>query len=109
MESMMPRLIHLLAHHPDFQAADRDNDDLVNFSIYFEFYFDAVVTAENLVIVYHYCQRIKQVVDAVLQDELNADVSAPLSESITTNVPFSCNLHANKLYRIFISYQISHR
>lgn len=71
----MPRLIHLLAHHPDFSAADRQESDLVNFSVYFAFYFDAIATADNLVLIYHYCQRIKQVADALPQDEHNANVS----------------------------------
>lgn len=71
---MMPRLIHLLAHHPDFAAERRDNDDIVNFAVYFNYYFDAVVKSDSLVLVYHYCQRIKQVVDAIRRDENNDQV-----------------------------------
>lgn len=71
----MPRLVHLLAHHPDFSAEDRKDDDLINFSVYFSYYFEAIVTTENMVLVYHYCQRIKQVQDAVVQDDANRDVS----------------------------------
>lgn len=70
----MPRLVHLLAHHPDFSAQDRDDEDLINFSVYFSYYFDAIVSAENLVLVYHYSQRIKQVQDAVYVDDANQDV-----------------------------------
>ena len=80
----MPRLIHLLAHHPDFTASDRDQDDLVNFSVYFNYYFEAVVNADNLVLIYHYCQRIKQVADAIAHDEANADVGRRM-----THLPFT--------------------
>lgn len=75
MESMTPRLVHLLAHHPDFLSEDRDDDDLVNFATYFCFYFDSIATADNLVLIYHYCQRIKQVADAVPHDNIGSDVS----------------------------------
>lgn len=71
----MPRLVHLLAHHPDFSATDRDDDDLLNFSVYFSYYFESVVSAESLTLVYHYCQRIKQVSDAVFQSDADRDVT----------------------------------
>ncbi|CCG84904.1 unnamed protein product [Taphrina deformans PYCC 5710] len=69
------RRLSLLAtqhtHHPDFTANDRNDDDLTNFSVYFSFYFDAVASADNLVLIYHYCQRVKQVADALSQDPEN--------------------------------------
>ncbi|ORY83920.1 hypothetical protein BCR37DRAFT_378936 [Protomyces lactucae-debilis] len=68
MESMLPRLVHLLAHHPDFAVDDRDDSDLLNFAVYFSFYFDAIVTEESLTLVYHYAQRLKQVADAISED-----------------------------------------
>lgn len=77
----MPRLIHLLAHHPDFAAASRDDDDVVNFAAYFNYYFDAVVKSDSLVLVYHYCQRIKQVLDA-LKRNANDDQVCPNTPSL---------------------------
>lgn len=81
MESILPRLIHLLAHHPDFLVPDRDEEDLLAFSVYFSFYFDCVVTVDSLTLVYHYTQRIKQVADVLSEDGQNANVG--FSESRT--------------------------
>ena len=74
MESMLPRFIHLLAHHPDFNSPDRGEEDLLIFALYFEFYFDCVVTADSLPLVYHYAQRIKQVEDSTGNDAVGEDV-----------------------------------
>jgi sister-chromatid-cohesion protein PDS5 len=84
MEAMLPRLVHLLAHHPDFAVDDRDDNDLLNFAVYFSFYFDAVVTEESLTLVYHYAQRLKQVADAVNHDSDVSTLQPKLELTIRT-------------------------
>ncbi|KZO98450.1 hypothetical protein CALVIDRAFT_495831 [Calocera viscosa TUFC12733] len=60
-EMILPRLLHLLAHHPDFSAAV---DDLSEMAKYIRFYFDLVCTAENLPLLWHLAGRLKTVDDA---------------------------------------------
>ena len=63
MESVFARLLSLLAHHPDY---DSDADSLVEFSRYIIFYLQNVATEDNLSLVYHIAQRVKQCRDAIL-------------------------------------------
>ena len=72
LESVFARLLSLLAHHPDY---DSDARDLVDFARYIVFYLQSVATEENLSLIYHIAQRVKQCRDAVLP--ANAE-SAPV-------------------------------
>ena len=63
MESVFARLLSLLAHHPDY---DSDADSLLEFSRYIIFYLQNVATEDNLSLIYHIAQRIKQCRDAVI-------------------------------------------
>lgn len=65
MEALLARLLSLLAHHPDFPAARRRVDDLVDFAHYILFYLRPVATEHNLSLIYHVAQRLKQVTDAL--------------------------------------------
>ncbi|KAI9849730.1 MAG: hypothetical protein M1838_000091 [Thelocarpon superellum] len=60
--SVFARLLSLLAHHPDFSTAD---DDLVDFARYLVFYLSSLATEENLSLIYHVAQRVKQTSDAI--------------------------------------------
>lgn len=62
MESVFARLISLLAHHPDF---DSTAEDLIDFARYIFFYLHPVATEENLSLIYHVAQRVKQMRDAI--------------------------------------------
>ena len=62
MESVFARLISLLAHHPDYSSTLRD---LLEFSQYLIFYLQNVATEENLSLIYHIAQRVKQCNDAI--------------------------------------------
>ena len=62
MESVFARLLSLLAHHPDFGT---DAADLADFARYILFYLLPVATEENLSLVFHVAQRVKQTVDAL--------------------------------------------
>lgn len=61
MESVFARLLSLLAHHPDY---DNTAEDLVDFARYLLYYLQPVATEENLSIIYHIAQRVKQSRDA---------------------------------------------
>ena len=63
MESVFARLISLLAHHPDYG----DNpEDLIDFSRFLILYLQNVATEENISLIYHIAQRVKQCRDAVV-------------------------------------------
>lgn len=64
MESVFARLLSLLSHHPDY---DSTAEDLVDFARYILYYLLAVATEENLSLIYHIAQRIKQSRDAINQ------------------------------------------
>ncbi|KAI5477658.1 hypothetical protein MNV49_006044 [Pseudohyphozyma bogoriensis] len=58
------RLIHLLAHHPDFAGDDHEPDDIDPMSKYIRMFIDNVVTEENIPYIYHLALRLKTVRDA---------------------------------------------
>ncbi|KAI8082933.1 armadillo-type protein [Halteromyces radiatus] len=60
------RLIHLLAHHPDFGQSD---EELYTFSQYIDFYISCIVTSENISYLYNCVQKIKISVDTLAEDE----------------------------------------
>ena len=62
MESVFARLLSLLAHHPDYDATA---EDLVDFARYILFYLHPVATEENISLIYHIAQRLKQMRDAI--------------------------------------------
>ena len=62
MESVFARLLSLLAHHPDYAA---DGQYLIDFTPYIIFYLQAVASEENLSLIYHIAQRVKQCRDAI--------------------------------------------
>ncbi|CAG8974129.1 hypothetical protein HYALB_00002765 [Hymenoscyphus albidus] len=62
LESIFPRLLSLLASHPDFSL---DPVELVDHAKYILFYINAVISEENLPLVYKYSERVKQARDAV--------------------------------------------
>lgn len=61
MESVFARLISLLAHHPDY-SSEADLEDFVQYML---FYLRSVATEENLSLIYHIAQRVKQSRDAI--------------------------------------------
>lgn len=62
MEFMFARLISLLAHHLDYAE---EAEDLTDFAHYIIFYLQCIAREENLSIIYHIAQRIKQSRDAI--------------------------------------------
>ncbi|KAK9331716.1 armadillo-type protein [Lipomyces starkeyi] len=62
MERCFARLLHMLAHHPDYGT---DVDDLLDFAQYIMFYLNATVTEQNISLIFYFAQRVKQVRDAI--------------------------------------------
>ncbi|RPB08048.1 hypothetical protein P167DRAFT_555515 [Morchella conica CCBAS932] len=62
MEAVFARLLSLLAHHPDFGT---QVEDLADFAKYILFYLTAVASEENVSLIYHVAQRVKQFRDGL--------------------------------------------
>lgn len=67
LDSTLVRLVHLLAHHPDFSVAV---EDLTEFANYLRFYISCVATQENVSFLYHILQKIK-----LSKDNVNEELS----------------------------------
>jgi len=66
MELVLARLISLLAHHPDFPADPKASpDELLDMAKYLAYYIRAVVTAENIGVVWYIAGYIKRVQDGI--------------------------------------------
>ncbi|ORX94611.1 ARM repeat-containing protein [Basidiobolus meristosporus CBS 931.73] len=61
-EVISARLIHLLAHHPDFS---KELNDLKLFVKYIEFYLENIANAENIALIYHIIVQLKTVRDRI--------------------------------------------
>lgn len=62
LESIMGRLISLLAHHPDFVPQQQE---LLDHARYLIFYVQLVATQDNIGMIYRYAERVKQTKDAI--------------------------------------------
>lgn len=82
MESLFSRLLSLLAHHPDYplESADESSraDDLIDFARYILFFLAAVANENNLSLIFHIAQRVKQTRDAVTSRTAQKEISARL-------------------------------
>ncbi|KAI6158061.1 armadillo-type protein [Pisolithus tinctorius] len=61
LEVIFIRLLHLLAHHPDFSIAHENLQDMAK---YVEFYLDQITSSENISLLYHLAMKAKTVRDA---------------------------------------------
>lgn len=75
MEAVFARLISLLAHHPDYAST---TEDLISFSRYITFYLQTVATEENISLIYHIAERVKQYRDAVLPPDPDSSIDTNL-------------------------------
>lgn len=76
MESVFARLFSLLAHHPDF--ADTA-DDLLDFARYIIYYLVNVANPDNISLIYHVAQRVKQCSDVISAPRLRNGKYAEVS------------------------------
>ena len=67
MEGVFARLLSMMVHHPNYPDPDSDefDTDLLDFSKYVVFYLIAVANDDNLSLIFHIAQRIKQTRDNV--------------------------------------------
>ncbi|KAB5570546.1 armadillo-type protein, partial [Coniochaeta sp. 2T2.1] len=79
MEATMPRLLSLLAHHPDYSP---DLEDLVDHARYLVYYTSLVATEANLGLIYKYAERVKQTKDAVYPEWDNHRVLSDLAQAV---------------------------
>jgi sister-chromatid-cohesion protein PDS5 len=83
MEAVTPRLISLLAHHPDYSA---ELNDLADFANYFLFYLSTVATEENISLIYKYAERVKQTKDGINAEKSeNLYVLSDLAQTVIRN------------------------
>ncbi|TFK20656.1 cohesin-associated protein Pds5 [Coprinopsis marcescibilis] len=61
LDSIFIRLLHLLAHHPDFSTA---HDDLLDIAKYVQFYLDLMASQDNISLLNHLAMKLKTVRDA---------------------------------------------
>ena len=69
-EILLARLLSLLSHHPDFPdrqtlSPERFQADFIDFAHYIIFYLQSVANDENLSLIFHVAQRVKQTGDAI--------------------------------------------
>jgi sister-chromatid-cohesion protein PDS5 len=77
-EAVFPRLIHLLAHHPDYSTNPGELQDHARYLLY---YITTVASDDNLALIYKYAERVKQARDA-LSDSDNIYVLSDLAQAL---------------------------
>ncbi|BGP19464.1 hypothetical protein JCM10213_006284 [Rhodosporidiobolus nylandii] len=62
-ETPFLRLIHMLAHHPDFEGEEHEPEEIKTVAKYFELYLDVFATAENISYLFYLATLVKTVQD----------------------------------------------
>ncbi|KAK0645913.1 armadillo-type protein [Cercophora newfieldiana] len=78
-EAIMPRLISLLAHHPDY---GQELDLLIDHGRYLLFYISLVATEGNLGLIYKYAERVKQTLDSLDPESTKHRVLSDLAQAV---------------------------
>ncbi|KAI9641533.1 Sister chromatid cohesion protein pds5 [Ciborinia camelliae] len=80
LEKTLPRLLSLLAHHPDYSA---EAAELIDHARYILYYVSSVASEDNLGLIYKYAQSVKQARDAISPAESeNLYVLSDLTQAI---------------------------
>lgn len=73
MEAMFARLLSLLAYHPDYPPSNEDKEtwmaELADFARYILFYLSAIANENNLSLIFHIAQRVKQTKDGITKSD----------------------------------------
>lgn len=84
MESLFSRLLSLIAHHPDYPPESSDTAskaaDLIDLTRYILFYLSAIANENNLSLIFHLAQRVKQTRDAIVETSEFSDRLHTLSD-----------------------------
>ena len=99
MEGVFARLLSMMVHHPDYPETGSDDfdADLLDFSKYIVFYLVAVANDDNLSLIFHIAQRIKQTRDNVTNsDEMSQRlyVLSDLAQAVIRNYADMMPAHA---------------
>ncbi|APA14981.1 hypothetical protein SS1G_13681 [Sclerotinia sclerotiorum 1980 UF-70] len=62
LEKTLPRLLSLLAHHPDYSVEPRE---LIDHARYILYYVSSIASEDNLGLIYKYAQSVKQARDSI--------------------------------------------
>ncbi|GAA5863155.1 hypothetical protein JCM8547_002814 [Rhodosporidiobolus lusitaniae] len=62
-EAPFLRLLHMLAHHPDFEGSEAGLDELNSMAKYIELYFEIFASAENVSYLFYLANAVKNVQD----------------------------------------------
>ncbi|KAL2019537.1 hypothetical protein VTK56DRAFT_9571 [Thermocarpiscus australiensis] len=79
LEAVMPRLLSLLAHHPDYSP---ELEGLIDHARYILFYVSLVATESNLGLIYKYAERVKQTQDALDPQSDKHQVLSDLAQAV---------------------------
>ncbi|KAJ6486929.1 armadillo-type protein [Mycena sanguinolenta] len=79
MEMMFIRLLHLLAHHPDFAVSEEEMQDIAK---YIQFYLSLVANADTISLLYHLSSKGKTVRDADSPDSENLYIMCELAQEL---------------------------
>ncbi|ETI27188.1 hypothetical protein G647_09871 [Cladophialophora carrionii CBS 160.54] len=90
LEPVFARLISILAHHPDYPTQDSDDPDgeLLDFAKYIVFYLWSMSNDDNLSLIFHFAQRVKDVKDGVTGTEEASErlyVLSDLAQAVIRN------------------------
>ncbi|KDQ08190.1 hypothetical protein BOTBODRAFT_118968 [Botryobasidium botryosum FD-172 SS1] len=88
-EMMFIRLLHLLAHHPDFSNTP---DNLQDIAKYIEFYLDIIASADNIPLLYHLALKAKTVRDS--ESHTYSENLYTISELAQLIIKARANLHS---------------
>lgn len=78
-EQLFPRLLHLLAHHPDFST---EPEELADNGKYIIYYLSTVCSEQNLALTHKYAERVKQARDAISKDDENLYILSDLATTL---------------------------
>ncbi|KAF7289956.1 hypothetical protein MIND_01370800 [Mycena indigotica] len=79
LDMVFIRLIHLLAHHPDFGTTE---EEMLDMAKYIEFYLSTVANAETISLLYHLAMKGKTVRDAVPEYTENLYITSELAQEL---------------------------
>jgi sister-chromatid-cohesion protein PDS5 len=80
LELILPRLISLLAHHPDFENSAQGLTEMATYIVY---YLRPVATRDNISLIFHVAQRVKAVADGIDKASTNIYVLSDLAQALT--------------------------
>ncbi|KAF8189855.1 cohesin-associated protein Pds5 [Mycena galopus ATCC 62051] len=79
MEMMFIRLLHVLAHHPDFATSQ---EEMLDMAKYIQFYLSQVANADTISLLYHLAMKGKTVQDGESEDSENLYVMCELAQEL---------------------------